>query len=430
MDALNAQVGIENRIAQLKTLERNNATTSANQKVGKDNDAKAEAAMEARREAADAEIKLLREAGEKTVQQLNQTEREKIDATRAGTAARLQAIVSAIQNEESWGLKDSAFYRQLLMERVNTERAISEEEAKLKEEAGKEDAKNTQRLGELGLAALRQSFLLQDSARRVNAAQIATEETTLANAEFNIKMQAFARELSALDKSGKDYANKLKAIQDKEKQLTQQHENELTAIKEKAEIESNQRILAGWQQFSSQMASGLTQSIMGHQTWARMLSSIGDQVVSGMIQNAIKSMLVADMDKEKQAAKAARAAFNIGMSIGGPAGIVLGPVFGAAAFAAEMAFQGGGVVPGVGRGDIVPAMLEPGEGVVPKGVMEGLSGLAKSGGMSGGGDHYTVHVRPTYHVQTIDGNGMQAALEKHTDVLQRHFESAVRKMNR
>jgi len=37
---------------------------------------------------------------------------------------------------------------------------------------------------------------------------------------------------------------------------------------------------------------------------------------------------------------------------------------------------------------------------------------------------------PTYNVQTIDGNGMRDALDKYTDVLQRHFENAVRKMNR
>jgi hypothetical protein len=140
-------------------------------------------------------------------------------------------------------------------------------------------------------------------------------------------------------------------------------------------------------------------------------------------------MLAMDMTKEKDAAAAARKAFNIGMSMG-PAGIVLGPVFGAAAFAAVMAFEKGGEVPGVGRGDIVPAMLEPGEGVVPKGVMAGLSDMARNGGMDRSGTTYHVHVRPTYHVQTIDGNGMQAALEKHTDVLQRHFETAVRKMNR
>ena len=306
---------------------------------------------------------------------------------------------------------------------------MAEEEKKLKEEAGREEASDIKKMGELAIAALRQAYALQDSARRVNDAQKAAEETTLANAEFNNQMQFYARELSALDKSGKDYNNKLKAIQDKEKQQIQQHENEIAAIKEKAEIASNARILSANQRFQDALASGLSQTIMGHQSFAKMMSSLGDQVVSGMLQNVIKSILMDDMTKEKDAAAAARKAFNIGMGMG-PAGIVLGPVFGAAAFAAVMAFEGGGIVPGVGRGDTVPAMLTPGEGVVPKGVMEGLSNMSKFGGMQSGGSSTVVHVRPVYHVQTIDGNGMKAALEKHTDVLQRHFENTLRKMNR
>jgi hypothetical protein len=39
-------------------------------------------------------------------------------------------------------------------------------------------------------------------------------------------------------------------------------------------------------------------------------------------------------------------------------------------------------------------------------------------------------VRPTYHVNTIDGDGMADVLDKHSDKLQKHFEHAVRKMNR
>lgn len=62
--------------------------------------------------------------------------------------------------------------------------------------------------------------------------------------------------------------------------------------------------------------------------------------------------------------------------------------------------------------------------------MEGLNNLARSGGFEGRGNTTVVHVRPTYHVNTIDGDGMQAALEKHTDQLQRHFENTLRRMNR
>lgn len=371
------------------------------------------------------------EVAARDLQQLEQSEREKIEATQQGSAARLTAINAAIRQEEAAHLQDTSFYRDLLNQRIEAIRQETEEDGKLREEAARQEADADVKAGELKIAAEKQQMALADSARRASVERRIAEETQIANDEYTIKMAALQKETDGLNKSGKDYENKLKVLQDQEKQLTQAHENELTQIKQKAEEERNQRILAAEDRLTDSISRGLTQSIMGHQTWARMVQSLGDQVVSGMIENAIKSMMVEDMTKEKDAAAAARKAFNLGLSIGGPAGVVLGPVMGAAAFAAVMAFADGtDGVPGMGRGDIVPTMLEPGEGVVPGGVMDGLRNLARSGGLSGNGNNTVVHVRPTYHVNTIDGDGMQAALEKHTDQLQRHFESALRKMNR
>jgi hypothetical protein len=56
------------------------------------------------------------------------------------------------------------------------------------------------------------------------------------------------------------------------------------------------------------------------------------------------------------------------------------------AFASVLVLENGGVVPGVGHGDIVPAMLEPGDAVKPKRLTEGLTMTARSGN-SGGGHH-------------------------------------------
>jgi hypothetical protein len=369
------------------------------------------------------------ESAAKELRELEQAEREKIDGTVKGSAARLAALDAAIKEEEAKGLQDTEHYRDLRRQRVEALRQSDEEAAKLTAEAGQEEAAHEQKIGELVLAAQKQHQALLNSAHRVSDAQRVAQEQAAAEADYQVKMKAFAREESALDKHGKDYQNKLKAIQDKEKQLRQQHQNEITAIEEKAEEERNRKIMSAEDRFRDSISQGLTQVIMGHQSFAKMMSSLGDQVVSGMIQNAIKSMLAMDMTKEKDAAAAARKAFNIGMSMG-PAGIVLGPVFGAAAFAAVMAFEKGGEVPGVGRGDIVPAMLEPGEGVVPKGVMAGLSDLAKSGGLDRGGTHYHVQAHFAPQIHAVDADGVDRMLEKHSDRFQRHFETTLRKMNR
>lgn len=205
--------------------------------------------------------------------------------------------------------------------------------------------------------------------------------------------------------------------------------NEITAIKEKAEIDRNQRVLSSFNQFQDTIARGLTQSIMGHQTWSRMVLSIGDEVVSGMMQNAIKSAMMDDFDRERDAAKAARKLFLAGAQLPFPANIVAAPVLAAGAFAAVMAYEQGGIVPGVGRGDIVPAMLTPGEAVLPKSLTEHLTNAARSGG-TGGGNHYTIHVHNRVNASALDGDGMQTVLDKHADQLEKHFVNTLRKMNR
>lgn len=427
VDALNAQVGIESRIAALKALEKGNAKTSESQKGDKEAKEAAKRQAEALKEGRELYVRELIEGNKQSVELVQRGEKENVDATKAGTAARLQAIQTAMTAEQQMGLQGSALFGELLNERIALERQLSEEEQKLKADAGKEDADHTLKMGELSLAAERQTQATSDSARRLSAQQRIDEEIKNAEAEYQLKVAWFAQEEAALDKTGKDYANKLKAQQAKEIQAAKQHENDLAAIKEKAEQESNQRILAGWQQFSSQMAGGLTQSIIGHETWARMVTSLGDQVVSGMIRNSLMVMMQQDQERFSNARTAATSAFKTGEAMGGPAGIVLGPVFGAAAFAAAMAFSGGGITPGIGTGDTVPAMLTPGEPVLPLNMAARLNRAMDD---RPSGTHYNVHVSPTYHVNVLDGDGLQTVLDKHTGILQKHFENSVRKMNR
>jgi hypothetical protein len=140
-------------------------------------------------------------------------------------------------------------------------------------------------------------------------------------------------------------------------------------------------------------------------------------------------MMQQDKEKLGDAKKAATSAYATGESIGGPAGIILGPVFAAAAFAGVMAFEHGtDRVPGVGHGDVVPSMLTPGEGVVPGGVMDGLRTMARDGGFSQKSPvNVRAHFAPTIHA--LDAEGVDRVLDKHQDKFQKQFESTLRKMN-
>jgi hypothetical protein len=239
------------------------------------------------------------------------------------------------------------------------------------------------------------------------------------------------QQAAALDAGAKDYENKLKAIQDREKQLIQQHENEKTAIQDQAAMNRNQRVLGAYTQFEQSIARSTASVLLGQQSFASMMNSLGSEVASGLLQNALMVIMAHNLTKPHEAAAAARAAFTSTMEhLPFPANIIGAPIAGAGAFAAVMAYENGGIVPGVGRGDIVPAMLTPGEGVVPGGVMDGLRNVARNGGFEGGGQTINVHVRPTYHLQALDGKGIEKTLKKHTSTLTKHFNNTVRRMNK
>ncbi len=364
------------------------------------------------------------------LQELELSEREKIEATDTGSQERLQAIDAALKEEKAKGLEQTTFYRDLQKERVQVQKQADDEIAKASAEAGKEQADNALKMGELRLAAEQQFLALANSSHHLSIQQRMQQEIQAANEEQALKMAAMSQEIAALDKSGKDYQNKLKALQDKERQLVQQHENEITAIKDQAMIDRNTRILSAEEQFNDTIVSGLTQVLMGHQSFAAMMEGLTSEVAASLMQAAIKHVEANLLTKQSDAGAAAASAYKIGLSMGGPAGMILGPVFAATAYAGVMAFNTGtDGVPGVGHGDTVPAMLTPGEGVVPGGVMDGLRKMVRSGGM-GGAPTYHVHHSPTYHVQTIDGNGVREMLKKHSDEFARHVHAELRKGNR
>lgn len=111
-------------------------------------------------------------------------------------------------------------------------------------------------------------------------------------------------------------------------------------------------------------------------------------------------------------------------------GPFLAPEAAAGAYAAVLAFADGGIVPGVGKGDIVPARLEPGEGIIPGGVMDGLRTMARNGGFNGNQQTHVHNVKITHHIHAMDGASVERVLRDHADEFEKHYHRAVRKSNR
>jgi hypothetical protein len=424
--ALRAQEAVQEKVNELKTAQKGNAEQSTGNKIAADTDKAAREQAAVMQKATEEAAKLWEQNYREAVAALQENEREKIDATKQGSAERLKAINESIQEENGKGLQETGFYRSLLTARVELIRQMAEEQSRLQAEAGKEDAEHSQRMAELSLAAERSASQLRLSALRNSEQARLAEEIRIADEDFEIKAKANAQEIAALDKGSKDYENKLKALQDREREMVQAHENQITQIKTKAEEERNTRIGLAEQRMQDEITRGLSSVLLRHQTFTAMMGSLANQVASGLIENALKSILADDMTKPHDAAAAARKFFLAGSQLPFPANVIAAPALAAGAFATVMAFEEGGIVPGVGKGDIVPARLEPGEGVLTVKQMEHL----KDPDASGGKADVHIHHHATYNVQAFNSDGVEQVLQDHGDRFTAHAVNTLRKMNR
>jgi hypothetical protein len=228
----------------------------------------------------------------------------------------------------------------------------------------------------------------------------------------------------AMDKQNEDWVRKSEHASDKQRR----YEEHIAELRKKTAEKHARDIAQAENMMESEIARGLTSTLMQHQSFASMMSSLGQEVIAGMLQNALMLETVDGRKRLSKARTAASEAFEWGWEHGGIAAPVLAPVLGAGAFAAAMAFEEGGIVPGVGRGDIVPAKLTPGEAVIPKQMTERLSRAADDGPSQRGPVHLHVHHSTTVHA--IDAQGMDRVLQKNAAVLNQHLTRELRKLNR
>jgi hypothetical protein len=183
--------------------------------------------------------------------------------------------------------------------------------------------------------------------------------------------------------------------------------------------------------------SGIAKSIVEGKNFGQAMAMAGKQAAEAIIELiakeielwVIKKIMGDDDSVEKQIAKnkslqmseAQLAGAKAMAESGWPAMLVVGP----AVFAEAMAFAAGGLVPGSGNYDSVPAMLTPGESVVTKALTQQVEN--SQGGSSNQG--HTVHIHMG-DVHAVDAKGFEGLLEKHAAVVGKHVQSQMRRMHR
>ena len=357
------------------------------------------------------------------MQSMEQLEALKIAKEKEGTAARMAVINSAIAEEQAKGLENTQHYQELLRQRESEAQKEAEVEKRLALDALDAQVRATQEAAAEKARASDRTIAISHGEGGGGAKQIAIEKQQEA-ASYQIKQQALRQMLAMYQQAGQDRVKQALETQAQLDQLTREHQQQQSNF--------NNEEKNATRQMYAEMANDASQSLMqvalGHQSLAATVQQMARQGAQAVISGLLEQMAGQDAAKLSSAELAAANTYAT-VSAWPVVGPVLAPILAATAFAGAMAFESGGVVPGVGKGDVVPAMLTPGEGIVPGGVMDGLRNMARNGGMAGG-NHTTVHVRPTYNISTIDGDGMKDVLNKHTDQLQQHFETTLRKMNR
>ena len=431
IQVLEDQEKVQQRVAALKETQAGNAKTETGDKLNDDADKAFKQQAEQARQAAEAEEKAFEEKYKEAVSALQEAEKQKIDATKTGSMARIAAIEAAIKEEQSKGLQDTAYYKELQLAKVNAVKDRAQMQEKIETDIAKASMDNETKMAALTNATEDQQAKFQLAMRRSTAQQALDAEVDSENRRYQATQAASARDLAFLQQDGEKNAAAIKQVHDKIEQETQSHENKLTQIRETAEEQRNKKILASETQLEEGITRNMAQTLVTGKNLAQSMEKLGAQMLEGVVSHTLMMITTQDWQRASDAKTAAANAYASVSAIP-VVSPFLAPEAAAGAFAAVMAFDGGGIVPGINGGrDSVNAVLGPEEMVLPAPLSTGLQQMIKDGvaGNKNAGDTH-LHYSNTYHVNTIDGDGMREALEAHSDMVQGHIQGVLRKRNK
>jgi hypothetical protein len=242
--------------------------------------------------------------------------------------------------------------------------AIAKEAAKQQEEMADQAVQFEIAMAKIAQSAAEQAAKHTLAMRRDNAKQATELEAKAVTDNAAIELKALDERIKNLDKNNADYLKKLQEFENKKKQITAQAENEITKIRATAEEKQFHDIQKAEERMTTAISQNVAKSIVEQKNMGQAFSALGKQMLEEALANALKMILIGDMQQAKDAGHAAASAFRwVMQDVPFPANAAIAPVAAAAAFAGVMAFEKGGEVPGTGA---VPIVAHGGETVVTK----------------------------------------------------------------
>jgi hypothetical protein len=361
----NSASSIEDKVEQEKKaveIERQAAVTAANdalaaRKAAYDADIKAAGANAQKKKEIEQQYKNAVTASEDAIAQANAEAQKQITAidAQAGQDRRARAIAAA--QAEADGVL-----------------AIAIQSAKNREKQDMQSAKD--------MLALHQ----------MNAKDIQALEIAAVKAEVAAEVAAYKQRIKNLDTFAKDYAKKVQDLNNKIQQAEKTGDDHVTQIKHDALMKQLADIQQAETRMYDSVASNVAKSIVENKNLVQSFAQTGQQLLEGMLKNLIMMELTHNKEKLINAKKAYGDNYTWASAWGGP---VAGAIAGAAGFAAVMAFEKGGKIPGEGA---VPIIGHGGETVVTKALTDRVERAEGTGGNTNVGPMH-VNYAPHYHGQ-------------------------------
>lgn len=198
------------------------------------------------------------------VANIQEAEKLKIDATRQGSQARLDAVIAALKDEEAHGLQDTAFYRSLEEEKLKIAEQMANERILLERKLAIELGKAEQGRIALSMAGMKEQADFELKTNIINvqehiaALRIQAEQTLALEKQKNADVLA---EMSANDPL---YPVALQKRLDADLQAQQKYDNEIVALDHQAIELRKQAWDAGFNQMNSGMSTLVGNMLKGN----------------------------------------------------------------------------------------------------------------------------------------------------------------------
>jgi hypothetical protein len=252
------------------------------------------------------------EAYKKAVSGIQEAEKLKIDVTRQGTQARLDAVIAAIKDEENHGLQDTAYYKQLQEEKLNTEKDIVTQRIALQHRLAQEMGKAQQGMIALSMAQMKEQADWEYSMGITTQAQHIQAMKDEAKQELELEKQKNADVLREISTDDPMYPVAVQKRLDADLQAQQKYSNELMHLDHELLAQRKAAWDAGFNAMNSGMSTLVGDMVKGNGSMLTDLKS--------MLQNMISSWIDYFLQIQMKALETSLFMKAIGMMGGGAGG--------------------------------------------------------------------------------------------------------------